>query len=89
MRFNKNLLIAFLVIVILVLLGIIIYVFVIKPAINNYVINQGMEYTLAIIVDQIQQKGYVQIPIGNQTLVLVPAQQQAINSNTLASPDSG
>lgn len=85
MRANKNLLIASLIIIILVLLGIIIYIFAIKPAISNYVIgtqNQGIDYALAIIVQQIQQNGYVQIPIGNQTLILVPAQPQTVNSGS-------
>ena len=85
MRYNKNLLIASLVIVILVLLGVITYIFAIKPAISSYVIgtqNQGIDYALAIIVQQIQQNGFVQIPIGNQTLILVPAQpQQVANPN--------
>lgn len=83
MRYNKSLLIASLVLIILVLLGIITYIFAIKPAISSYVIgtqNQGIDYALAIIVQQIQQNGFVQIPIGNQTLILVPAQpQQAVN----------
>jgi len=79
---KKSLLVAILIIVILVLLGVIAYVFAVKPAINSYVIsnqNQGIDYALAIIVQQIQQNGYVQIPIGNQTLILVPAQTQDIN----------
>lgn len=87
MGYNKNLLIVSLIIVILLLLGIITYVFAIKPAISGYVVNtqnQGIDYALAIIVQQIQQNGFVQIPIGNQTLILVPAQPQQI-----VNPSSG
>ena len=89
MGYNKNLLIVSLIIVILLLLGIITYVFAIKPAISGYVVstqNQGIDYALAIIVQQIQQNGFVKIPIGNQTLILVPAQpQQIINPNSSGS----
>ena len=83
MRYTKNSLIVFLIVVILFLFGVIAYIFGVKPAINNYVIEkqtQGMDYALAIIVQQIQQNGFVKIPIGNQTLILVPAQPQTINS---------
>ena len=83
MNENKTgLIIVVLVLVILILLGIVVYAFIINPAIDRYIIstqNQGIDYALAIIVQQVQQNGYVQIPVGNQTLILVPVQPQTQN----------
>lgn len=76
---NKGFLVVSLILVILILLGVIGYAFAIKPAINSYVINnqnQGIDFAVSNILQQLQQNGYVQIPVGNQTLILVPAQQQ-------------
>lgn len=89
MRYTKNSLIVFLIVVVLFLFGVIAYVFGVKPAINNYVIEkqtQGMDYALAIIVQQIQQNGHVKIPLGNKTLILVPLQQQNTNSSSTDLP---
>ena len=75
MGYNKNLLIAFLIIVILVLLGVIAYVFAIKPAINSYVIgtqNQGAQLAVNYIAELAKQCKTVPINIGeNQTINLI------------------
>lgn len=63
-------------IVILVLAVFMLYYFVIQPQIQGYVIQkqtEGMVYTVNTILAQIQQYGYVHIPVNeNQTLILVP-----------------
>jgi len=73
---NKTgVLITVLVAVIVILLAIVVYAFVIKPAVTGYATNKQVEgYQIAVnaILTQLQQNGFVQIPIGNQTLILVP-----------------
>lgn len=83
---NNRILVAVLLVLVVVLGGMVLYSFALKPAINGYVVNaqtQGVNLAVASIVNQIQQQGYVQIPVGNQTLVLVPynppQQPQAVN----------
>ncbi|MBI4116783.1 hypothetical protein HY449_03510 [Candidatus Pacearchaeota archaeon] len=83
---SNKILIAVLILLVVVLGGMVLYSFALKPAISGYVVNaqnQGVNLAVASIVNQIQQQGYVQIPVGNQTLVLVPynptQQQQTIN----------
>lgn len=74
-RESNRVLIAVLLVLVVVLGGMVLYSFALKPAINGYVVsaqNQGVNLAVASIVNQIQQQGYVQIPVGNQTLVLVP-----------------
>ena len=69
-----------LVILVILLAGTLLYFFVIQPAIQGYVIdrqNEGVQIAVGTILTQIQQYGYVQIPVGeNQTLVLVPYNPQ-------------
>ena len=80
---RTKVLILSLILVIVVLTGILTYAFAVQPAIIN---KQNMIYTAGYntaqveflngMVNQLQQTGYVQIPVGeNQTLVLVPYQQ--------------
>lgn len=72
-----GLIVPILIIVILILLGIIAYAFVIRPSISGFVIEKQIEakdITLASIITQVQQKGYVQIVYGNESIVLVPYQ---------------
>lgn len=72
---DRNTLIIALVLVIVVLVGIIVYAFVIKPAYIGYVTQkqtEGVQIAVNAILAQIQQNGFVQIPIGNQTLFLYP-----------------
>ncbi|MEK6760622.1 MAG: hypothetical protein AABX93_01730 [Nanoarchaeota archaeon] len=73
-RFNITIVLAILVVI---LLAVVIYAFAIKPAMNGYVINAqntGIQYAINAILLQIQEKGYAEIPVGNQTLILVPYQ---------------
>ncbi len=80
---RTRLVMGILVFIIVVLAGVIIYSFVIQPAVNDYVLNkqvsaynQGQSDLLLGMLQQIQQTGIVRIPIGNQTLVLAPVQTQ-------------
>jgi len=75
-----------LIVIILLLVGAMVYFFAINPAINNYIntkqitaYNLGQVDLLNSMLAQIQQMGYVSIPIGNQTLYLAPVvpQQQS------------
>ena len=75
---SKKWLVITLISIIVVLVGFIIYAFGIRPAISGYVINaqnEGAQIAVNYIVSQVAQNGYVQIPVGNQTLVLIPYQQ--------------
>ena len=72
---KKKILITLLIAIIVVLVTIIIYAFVIRPAISGYTIQkqtEGVQIAVNSILVQLQQNGFVQIPIGNQTLILVP-----------------
>lgn len=75
MRYNKNLLIAFLVIVVLILLAVLTYMFVIKPAISNYVAgtqNQGAQLAVNYIAEIATKCQTIPINIGeNQTINLI------------------
>ena len=71
---RTNLIMTILVVLVIILLVIIVYAFVLRPAINGYVIsaqNTGIQYTINAILLQIQQKGYAEIPVGNETIILV------------------
>ncbi len=64
----------------------VLYAFVLKPALTGYTIdarNEGINLVLTSIITQIQQQGYVQIPVGNETLILVPYQQPQNNNVSL------
>jgi|SaaInlStandDraft_3_1057020.scaffolds.fasta_scaffold175825_1 hypothetical protein len=70
--------------IILVLLLFVGYFFLLKPAITGYTVNQqtlGYNYAyqevLTSLIGQLQENGYVQLPYGNQTIILAPVQQQA------------
>ena len=74
---RTNLIIAVLVVLVVVLLAVVAYAFALKPAMNGYVVktqNAGIQYTINAILLQIQEKGYAEIPVGNETLILVPYQ---------------
>jgi len=72
-----------LIVVIVILAAILIYALVIKPAVGSYVYNQQLsaynqaqgDFLNAMLV-QLQQQGYISIPVGNQTLYLAQAQPQ-------------
>ncbi|MDP3992402.1 MAG: hypothetical protein Q8P79_02770 [Nanoarchaeota archaeon] len=87
---NKNVLIVVLVAVIVVLAAIMAYAFLIRPAFTGYTVekqNEGVQIAVNYIVGQLQQQGFVQIPIGNQTLILVPYNPPA--AQTTGQPTSG
>jgi hypothetical protein len=72
--------------VVIILLLFITFFFVIQPQMNKYADERRLEgieyYVYQIILPQLQANGYVQIPIGNETLILVPyipEQQQNIS----------
>lgn len=79
---RKNILIVVLTLVVVILALVMIYGFIIQPAISGYSTQkqtQGAQIAantiLSQIVTQVQQNGYVQVPVGaNQSLTLVPIQ---------------
>lgn len=75
--------IAILTIIVIILALVVVYAFLVQPAISSYIsgkqisaYNQGQADLLNTILLQIQQAGYVGIPIGDQTLILAPVPQQ-------------
>ncbi len=76
---KRDVLILVLAITVILLLGIIGYVFLIRPAINGLVIqgyNQAQVDLINTILAQVQTNGFVQIPTGeDQSIILVPYQQ--------------
>lgn len=83
---RKGLMLIILTILVVVMGAALLYFFVIAPTIQGYVVEkqtEGVQIAVNTILSQIQQYGYVQIPVGeNQTLVLVPytPQQQTQES---------
>ena len=81
---RTNVLITVLVLVIVILAGVLIFSFMVKPAYKGYVVEKQTEgyqigYQTAIndIVLQVQQNRFVQIPVGgNQSLFLAPVNPQ-------------
>jgi len=72
---RTNVLIATLVLIIVLLAAVMVYVFFIKPQIAGYTVQkqtEGVQIAVNYILAQLQQNGFVQIPVGNQTLILVP-----------------
>ena len=70
-------------VVILVLLLFIGYVFLVKPAYTGFVADQqitgyqiGYQQVVNNMLTQLQQTGYVQLNVGNQTIILAPIQPQ-------------
>jgi|GEM_PF-4593060 len=76
-RNKQGLIIKILVAVVILFALILIYFFVIKPSVDNYVLNKQIEaqqYVFANMIAQLQSTGAYQLAVGNQTLVLVPYQ---------------
>lgn len=74
-------LVIILAIVSVVLALVVIYTFAVRPAITGYVTNaqnEGANYVIQSIAQQIQQQGYAQIPVGNQTLFLAQVDPQQL-----------
>lgn len=83
---RTKVLITILVLVIVILLGVVAYAFVISPAISGYTVqkqNEGVQIAVNAILTQLQQNGYVQIPVGNKTLILVPYVPPTASTATL------
>lgn len=62
-------------IVIAVLVIAMVYLFVARPMIQKHQDNlrvEGVNYAVSSILASIQSQGYVEIPVGNQSLILVP-----------------
>ncbi len=75
-----------LLVVVLVLLLFIAYMFLIRPAYTGFVAQQqnlGAQYGYNLayqevvnnMIAQLQQTGYVQLNVGNQTIILTPVQR--------------
>jgi len=79
-RDKRSIIIGVLVAVVILLALLLVYLFVVQPSINNYVLNKQVEaqtYVFADMVSQLQNTGAYQVQLGNQTLVLVPYQPSA------------
>ena len=72
----------------IVLLLVLSYFLFFQPKLQGYVVNKQLEAQQMVVQNillQIQQNGYVQIPVGNQTIVLVPYNQnQQVPQQTVA-----
>tara|TARA_Y100000294_G_C8531837_1_gene327319 strand:+ start:634 stop:897 length:264 start_codon:yes stop_codon:yes gene_type:complete len=84
---NKtNVFMVVLVLLVVVLGVVVVYSFVAKPLITGYNVqkyNQGANDVLILLVNEVQSQGFVQIPVGNQTLVLVPYQAPELSQPNL------
>lgn len=63
-------------ILVVILALVLIYFFIIQPQYDAFVDEKRLEgidmYIGSYVIPQIQATGYLQVPIGNQTLILVP-----------------
>lgn len=88
MEKNSRLTIIILGAVITVLAILVLYAFVVRPAINGYTIkaqNQGAVYMFNSIVSSVQQKGYVSLPLtNNQSIILVKYSPPKQTSQTIS-----
>ena len=80
---RMKLIITILALLVVVLLFLVLYVFVLKPAMNGFVVksqNQGVEYALMVIAQASQNCQIVPISISNKTINLIDTSclQQAI-----------
>lgn len=74
---KSNVIIIILILVIIILACVLLYFFVIRPQFFGYVFQKQIEAQNIVISNmlmQLQQTGYVQINVGNQSLILVPYQ---------------
>jgi len=74
-------------IIITILVLALVYFLVISPQIENKNLVkednlriEGFNYAIGSILASIQQQGYVEIPIGNESLMLVPYMPEQIQS---------
>ena len=78
-RDSRPWIIRLLIIIVVLLVLFVIFMFIVRPGINKYVIIKQVEaqnYVFADMLVQLQNTGYYQLQMGNQTLVLVPYQPQ-------------
>ena len=71
---NKNVLIVALILIIVVLLGIVLYAFVIRPQISGYNVEkqqQGIDFAVVSIMQRAAQCQTVPLTYGNVTLNLI------------------
>ena len=64
-----------LLVVVILLVLIVLYLLVFQTQYNNFINEkraEGVNLAVTQILSELQANGYVQIPIGNQTLILVP-----------------
>ena len=73
---KTRLTITILVVLVVALAAFVLYSFVIQPTIDGYVVEkqtEGVQIAVTTILTQIQQNGFVQIPLAdNQVLTLIP-----------------
>ena len=90
---RTKILIVFLVLVIVVLAGVMVFTFLVKPKVTGYVVEkqtEGVVIAVNSILVQIQQQGFAQIPIDAEghyaILVLAPNQPGLPAQQTQESP---
>ena len=73
---KTKLIVKILIVVVILLALIVLYLVVFQQQYNNFVAQKQTEginlFISQYLIPQLQQNGYVSIPIGNQTLYLVP-----------------
>lgn len=79
---ESNKVIKILIAVIIIMALVMAYFIIIKPQIDKATTNNqvtGFNIAIQGILDQLNQQGYVQLTIGNRTLILVPYNPQNQN----------
>ena len=79
MENKTGLLVGFLILVIVILIAVVVFSFWVKPAFNGYVVQKQVDAQALVyqdIVNQVQQNGFFQMRVGNQTLLLAPFNPQ-------------
>lgn len=76
---RTGVLITVLVLVIVVLAGVVLFSLWVKPTIDGYIVEKQVDAQTLVyqdILDQVQQNGFFQMRVGNQTLLLAPFNPQ-------------
>lgn len=88
---NQRMRFIVLILIVVILAALVVYAFIVKPVINGYVtkiqsdaanqgITQGVNYAISSIINQISQKGYAEVPVGNnQSVILIAYNPQSLN----------
>ena len=78
---RTGLTIGFLIVVIVILLGFVLFAFLVKPTFEGYVVQKQIDAQVSVfdfLAQQSQQNnGVIQIPVGNQTWFFVRLDPQA------------